>query len=166
MAIRGREWAIGRFDTAGLDRPPVSHITFPPTEACASGISGMTYSSTETSNIHICTLSDAFTEATGGPLDARHTLLHELGHAYNAAFVDETTRQAFLALRDLDDWNDEVWQDSGNEQAAEILMWGLIENPLVHRIPGTSCAELHQADLICARTGCQVSRQVARPRSP
>ncbi len=123
------EWAIARFDTAGLDRPPVSHVTFPPTMPCVPGVSGMTFCGTDTCSIDICTGPEAFTETTAFPLDARRTILHELGHAWNATFVDEATRQAFLALRNLNQWNGDVWQDSGNEQAAEILMWGLIRTP-------------------------------------
>ena len=139
------EWAIARFDTAGLTRPPVSQITFPPTAACVSGRSGMTFCSTETCNIDICSPADEFAAATDAPLTARRTMLHELGHAWTAAFVTPATRQEFISLRNLDQWKDEVWQDSGNEQAAEILMWGLIEDPLAHRIPETTCTELHQA---------------------
>ena len=139
------EWAIARFDTAGLDPPPVSHITFPPTAACVPGRSGMTFCSTETCSIDICTPADDFTAATALPLTARRTMLHELGHAWNATFITQATQQEFIALRNLDQWKDDVWQDSGNEQAAEILMWGLIEDPLAHRIPETTCTELHQA---------------------
>jgi hypothetical protein len=67
----------------------------------------------------------------------RHTILHELGHAWEAQAVTDETQEAFMQYRGLTSWNDPDvdWDERGIEQAAVtlamVLKWqsGSIDNP-------------------------------------
>jgi hypothetical protein len=56
-------------------------------------------------------------------------LLHELAHAWASRSLGDEQRRAYLALRELDTWNDQrrPWGERGTEDAAEVLRWGLDE---------------------------------------
>ncbi len=67
----------------------------------------------------------------------RHTIPHELGHAWEAQAVTDKTRVEFMAYRGLTSWSDQdvEWDERGIEQAAVtiamVLKWqsGSIDNP-------------------------------------
>lgn len=135
-------WARDRFVASGLDVPPATHVTFPPTSACESGFSGMSFHTDLVGHIEVCTTAETFaTSAAAAPLTARRTILHELGHLWIAAYTDEATRRKLTDHLGLTDWTGVEWSMNGSEMAAEILMWGLIDEELAVRVPGASCEE-------------------------
>ena len=92
----------------------------------------------EVSVIEIC--ADELSFPTQG------MVLHETAHAWAAHALTDDRKAQFQALRGFEHWraNDEVpWHENGTEQAAEILLWGLIDRPLAMvRINNTTCADL------------------------
>lgn len=76
----------------------------------------------------------------------RVMVLHETAHAWAAAALTPERKLAFQELRGWTHWRDyeaAPWHENGTEQAAEIMVWGLIDEPLrMARIYQTSCAEL------------------------
>jgi hypothetical protein len=140
------EWALSRFDAQGLTVPPVVATTFPPTDACNEGFSGVAFHSDTGTDIEICVTPTDLAESGEFPTSARRTILHELAHVWNAALVDEPSRQTFLDFRGLDSWTGaEVWQENGSEQAAEIMTWALMDALIQPRIPNRGCNALTTA---------------------
>jgi hypothetical protein len=81
-------------------------------------------------------------------LAGEFTMLHELAHVWTAEYTTPEQRAAFASLRGLATWNDAsaAWSDRGNEQASEVIAWGLAEQPVsLVRIGSPSCAELEVA---------------------
>ena len=71
------------------------------------------------------------------------TLLHELGHAWTTYTLGPKERQAFVEVRGLDAWKQGEWHERGAEHASEILVWGLMDRPVVPgHIDQNSCGEL------------------------
>lgn len=82
----------------------------------------------------ICSRSARFStlhECEREDYDIRRSLLHELAHAWDQTSPDltEADRKRFLELRGLERWSDRSleWPYRGEEQAAEILVWGLLQ---------------------------------------
>jgi hypothetical protein len=135
-------WANDRFVAAGLPTPPVTHVVFPPTAACERGFSGMSYHTDTEGHIDVCTPAEAFAAtAQVAPLTARRTILHELGHLWTIAHTTEQSRSAFMDHLGLEAWTGVEWESSGSEMAAEILMWGLIDDDVAVRVPGATCED-------------------------
>ena len=139
------EWALGRFEWAGLDLPDL-RVEFK-TAGCQSR--GLYNRNTQT--IQIC--------------DGRKmTLLHELAHAWDHfATLD---RDGFLALRELEFYfgpSGTQAADQGVEHIAEIVAWGLMDEntavpgpaypsqpvaeyvPQLPGLPNSGIEELHEA---------------------
>jgi hypothetical protein len=144
-------WALDRYRDGGLPLPPVTHVTFPPTASCLRGVSGMTYHGDESGHIDLCAPASLFA-GDELPLTTRRTALHELGHLWTVGHTDEATRQAFLDHLGLPAWSGVEWGSSGSEAAAEILVWGLMDEPVDVRVPGTSCDERRAAFEILTAT--------------
>lgn len=119
------EWAIGRFEIAGLALPDVG-IHFHEDDDGCLGYHGLHTTQPSGSRIDIC--------ARGFVVQVR-TLLHELAHAWASREFPIERRDGFLALRGLDVWHDDVtrWNQQGTEHAAEIIAWGVAEHA---RLPG------------------------------
>jgi hypothetical protein len=127
-------WAVGRFETAGL-QPPVVGIGF---QVGPSGCGGHLGLAGE-GKVEVCTtLVNAM---------ARRALLHEMSHIWLDQNVDAATRARFLALRDLPSWNAAIdpWADRGYEQGAEIVSWEIGERILTPQIPYEDVEDLHRA---------------------
>jgi hypothetical protein len=118
------EWAVGRFEGAGLD-PPTVEIAF---HADASGCGGhLGYA--EDGHVDVCTV--LVNEM------ARRDLLHEMGHIWIDQNVSQSVRERFLELRHLSTWNASAadWHERGYEQGAEIIAWALGNRILTPQIP-------------------------------
>jgi hypothetical protein len=142
-------WAIGRYTDAGLPPPTPRSVAFPPSATCVL-VAGLAVDTGEGVDLQLCFgQAEACADPDCTPtLTARSTLIHELGHVWTVQHADETTRAEFLELRGLEDWNgpDLAWDERGTEHAAEILAWGLLDEPyLSARLPDDQCAELADA---------------------
>jgi hypothetical protein len=116
-------WAVGRFTDMGFALPPLD-VTFHNDRADCHGFNGTYQLEGEIAVIDIC-------------VTKRHTILHELGHAWEAQAVTDETRVEFMAYRGLTSWSDQdvEWDERGIEQAAVtiamVLKWqsGSTGNP-------------------------------------
>jgi hypothetical protein len=131
------EWAIGRFADAGLELPPLEFVYYPTREPCR-GARGFYTGDRSRATIRIC-----MREAS--PF-AELLFLHEIGHAWDQYALTDRRRAAFLQQRDLEDWWDNgsaPWHTYGAEQAAQIIVWGLIDRPIhIATIPDSGCLDL------------------------
>lgn len=128
------QWAIGLFDRGGLWLPPLTVRAFPNTDAC-SGRTGSARHDDGPSEVRLCLGADraAF----------EWTLLHELAHVWSRTAVARAHHDMFLAVRSLASWSDGAWAARGSEHASEVIVWGLIDRPVVPgHITNNSCREL------------------------
>jgi hypothetical protein len=125
------DWAVGRFQRAGLPVPRPASVTFyeaAPDEC--QGYGGLA-SGEGLTEISVC-----FGEARACPDEpcppwstpARQLVLHELGHTWLSQNLDDEDRERFsgtvgLTWADLD----EPWERRAIERAAETVAWGLDE---------------------------------------
>ena len=119
------DWALGQFDRAGLDLPPLAVAFHDDREPCG-GHFGL-YRTGDPARVDMCGFNwDRFV------VTAKKTLLHELGHAWSQHILSDEERDRFLALRDLDTWGDDrfPWEEQGSEQAAEIIAWALMDQEI------------------------------------
>lgn len=117
------EWALARFEAAGLELPPLTIVFHNDYQSCGMR-EGVLRIAGENVTIHEC---------QNDPSRSRRSLLHELAHTwdYLAGSIDTDTRTDLLTLRGLQSWddNDLPWNQRGEEQAAEIIAWGLMHQP-------------------------------------
>jgi hypothetical protein len=115
------EKALERFEAAGLRLPPISVSFHESADAC-HGYLG--HYATAGSQLDMCNWGQSH-------ISPINTLLHELAHAWSFEFLGEETRAAFIAHRELGNWDDRSvnWWLRGQEQAAEIVAWGLMDEP-------------------------------------
>ena len=128
------DWAVDRFDDAGLEAPAVEIEFHDDPDGC-SGHLGFAMGD----HVDVCTtLVNAMT---------RRALLHEMSHVWLDQNVTAATRARFLALRGLRSWNSsgDPWRLRGFEQAAEIMAWMLGERILTAQVPGNRPSELEAA---------------------
>lgn len=118
------EWALGRYEAAGLDLPAMT-VEFAGDDDC-DGNTAVAIHGGELPQLRICA-GDA------AEVVLQRTLLHEMAHIWAAHTLDETTKASFLSVRGLDAWSGPgvAWQDSGSEQAAEVVTWALMDRELV-----------------------------------
>ena len=119
------EWALSRFEQAGLSLPPLTIAFHDDKQPCEGNIGY--YRSTTPARIDICGFnSDRFL------VTPKKTILHELGHAWARHTLTDQTRHTFCRLRGLTVWNDDdtPWEEQGSEQAAEIIAWALFDQEL------------------------------------
>ena len=118
------EWAVARFERAGLD-PPTVEIHF---HRGSSGCGGhLGYA--QIGRVDVCTV--LVNEMS------RRNLLHEMGHIWIDQNVTQSVRERFLELRHLSTWNASTaaWHERGYEQGAEIIAWALGNRILTAQIP-------------------------------
>ncbi len=123
------EWALARFAAADLELPALRIVFHDGYEACGMR-EGVLAVSGDGMTIHEC---------EPDPARLRRSLLHELAHAWDVSGgIAPAARDGFLARRNLDAWRDDSleWQQRGEEQAAEIIAWGLGEQaaPIATRV--------------------------------
>jgi hypothetical protein len=111
------EWALDRYDQAGL-AVPATDVYFHPNRQGCEGYDGIHTITAGKHRIDVCVLDQRSRE---------RTILHEFAHAWAHTNLTDDTRQTFLAKRGLETWHDSdtEWEDRGTEHAAEIIRWGL-----------------------------------------
>lgn len=120
------EWALGRYEAAHLAVPAVDVHFHPAPSGCRDRLGLMVEG-----RIDLCVRM----ELEPGPL---RIVLHELAHVWTSVHVTEVTRTSFVRQRGLTAWNNPQapWKDRGNEQAAEIIAWGLGDGTMGPLISG------------------------------
>lgn len=110
------EWAVARFNSAGLSLPTVT-VDFRSDEECG-GAAGLYRHSAAA--ITICNRG-------GHDNPPRHTLLHELAHAWSLHSMEESDIAGFLTDQGLRHWTnrDVMYWNRGAERVAEYITWGL-----------------------------------------
>jgi|GEM_PF-1206754 hypothetical protein len=127
-------WAVGRFETAGLEAPAVV-IAFHRGLSGCGGHLGWALGG----EVDLCsTLVNAM---------SRRALLHEMSHIWLDRYVGASLKERFLDLRDLTSWNasSDPWELRGYEQGAEIIAWVLGERILTPLIPFEDSGDLEVA---------------------
>lgn len=134
------DWAIGLYQAAGLELPPLRVDFASGTDRCPAGVDGRFVPGEPESLVLLCPAAGA------NDLHRRHIILHEFAHAWDYHQLSDPQRDAFLELRSAEAWRspDLAWWEMGSEQAAEIMTWGLSDQPLpIIKIYRNSCQDLH-----------------------
>ncbi len=107
------DWAQTRFGEAGLELPDVDFLFHADMVTCHGHV-GLFYLTSR--SLHMCCLD-------------KHSILHELAHAWAHHNLSDQQRAAFTTLRGLEGWNDDSldWAERGAEHAAEIIAWALMD---------------------------------------
>ena len=116
------EWAVSLFGQAELELPPLRFEHHGDDREPCGGWMGVHRFDGERSTIGLCV-----TEVTP---HVEATVLHETAHAWAAHSLTDERIAEFQQLRGWEEWRADKWHHSGSEQAAEILMWGLIDRPI------------------------------------
>ena len=73
----------------------------------------------------------------------KRIVIHEMAHAWDHHTLDHEAREELMAIRTIKGWRDGEWHERGAEHAAEIITWGVIDQPLnITTIEENSCQEL------------------------
>lgn len=113
------EWALNRFDEAGLELPPLTIEFRGPDQTGCGGAPARVHLNHTPVLVAIC-------------WNSPFILLHELAHIWEHDHVTDATRQALTTMRsDIESWAslDVPWEHRGREHAANIIAWGLLEDP-------------------------------------
>ena len=131
-------WAIDLFDRADLELPPLRFIYHDGERTACRGRDGAHHEVDGVSVIELC--------ATDAVYAVQVMVLHETAHAWAEHSLTDERKDAFQELRGWEHWRDyeaAAWHENGTEQAAEIMVWGLIDRPIrMVRIYQNSCDEL------------------------
>lgn len=122
------DWAIGRFALAGLELPELT-VRFDPSRQLCGGAEGLyRRSPTEGRVVTVCAPDfDTF----AAQLQARRTLLHELGHAWDFANLSDEDRLEVGRILGAEQWlaYEAAWEDRGVERFAETFVFALLDQP-------------------------------------
>ena len=113
------EWALERFDAAGLELPPLLVAISGRDQSFCGGVPARAFPQAQPAEVRVC-WDDAF------------ILLHELAHIWEAHNLDPERRVGFADLREgVEAWRDRdvPWEARGAEHAANVIAWGLLEDP-------------------------------------
>lgn len=132
-------WSMDLFDEAGLRLPAMRFVYHGDDRRPCSGWRGAHRHVDGRSTIDVCT-SEAGNVAAA-------LVLHETAHAWAAHDLSDDRKVDFQAVRGWEYWRDHEqaeWHENGSEQAAEIMVWGLIDRPVgIVTIKDHTCADLH-----------------------
>lgn len=131
-------WATDLFDRGGLELPPLRFIYHDGDRSQCRGRDGLHRAIDGVSVVELCVTDATFA--------AKVMVLHETAHAWADHALTDERKLAFQELRGWEHWRDyqaAQWHENGTEQAAEIIVWGLIDRPIgMIRIDQNSCDEL------------------------
>jgi hypothetical protein len=120
------EWALARYRAAHLEVPSLDLYFHPDPSGCRGNLGRAA-----NGRVDLCVRL----AMEPGP---QRIVLHELAHAWAEVHLDEASRAAFNRFRGVATWNNAgaEWKDRGNEQAAEIMAWGLGDGTMGPMISG------------------------------
>lgn len=131
-------WAIDLFDQAGLDLPALRYVSHDGDLTPCRGRAGLHHRIDGVSVVEICTADVSF--------PTQVMILHETAHAWADSALTDERKARFQELRGWEHWrnyDDAAWHENGTEQAAEILVWGVIDRPMAMiRINQAGCEDL------------------------
>lgn len=128
-------WGLAQYREAGLGEPRVDSVTFEPTRRC-EGVAGRVIAAGEARDLVLCVevgdLCTGSAPCETVALRPRIGMLHELAHAWMLDQTDAATRQGVLDLSGRTRWVDDAipWADRGVEYAAQVIAWGLADEPV------------------------------------
>jgi hypothetical protein len=142
-------WAFERFETAGLAPPDVASVTFASATGRCEGIAGRVDPG-RVASVDVLLCLDAAAacrdqRCTTYRFGARQTVLHELAHVWERTQLDEARRQRYRETTGLGSWMgvEVPWAERAGERAAEVLMWGLLDQPVpLVRLGDPPCEQL------------------------
>ena len=127
--------SLDLYEEAGLRLPGIDFVGYDDTSMC-NDRDGLAVRSERRTEIRLCT------RETG--LWQKRIVLHEMAHAWDHHMLDEPGREALTEIRTMKGWRDGEWHERGAEQAAEIITWGVIDQPIrIIHLNENSCQELH-----------------------
>ena len=99
---------------------PTIEVEFHSDDQACNGADGLFRASQDPVRIGVCTPN-------------RYIILHELAHAWDYYTLSNEMRDQFMELRGLSEWSSHQvpWSERGIENLAEIVTWGLHEQPLM-----------------------------------
>lgn len=109
------EWALAQMAAAGLEIPPVTiHMH---SERSDCGVRP----GEESNGYYMRRAGEHIIHSCG----SAWILVHELGHLWDAANLDDETRQRILDHQELETWSHEQWDQAGGEHLASIIAWAI-----------------------------------------
>lgn len=131
-------WATDLFSEAGLELPPIRFVHHgDDTSACAGRV-GAHHVAEGINVIDLCSSEASWPNQV--------MVLHETAHAWADHALTDDRKAAFGELRGWTYWRNHdtvAWHENGSEQAAEIMVWGLVDRPMAMlRIHDNSCDDL------------------------
>lgn len=127
---------LERYSTSGLEAPLIGSVTFAPVPACENRDGIVFANDSGHPDLVIC--KNEVEVCDPSPDDCatfrrqpRQSVLHELAHVWLLANEDELKQREFMSLMGSATWHDSNtrWFERGVEQAAEIIAWGLMDEP-------------------------------------
>jgi hypothetical protein len=113
------EKALGRYQAAGLELPPLVIEFAGRNLGPCDGAPGRTYLDAPTAAVEVC-------------WDDLFILLHELAHVWASHNLPSAKHEPFMAMRaDAISWasSEVAWAQRGSEHAANVIAWGVLEDP-------------------------------------
>lgn len=109
------DFALDRFETQGLQLPEVEFVFRDSLRPCDLH-KGRYHRDLQL--VEMCSMD-------------KHTMLHELAHAWANYNLSRDQMEAFVIERALDSWNDpdHAWARRGTEHVAETIAWALSDEP-------------------------------------
>jgi hypothetical protein len=152
------EWGLDRFAAAELEAPRLDSVTFEPTRRC-EGVGGRLVAGETAHDLVLCIRDrDLCARGRACPvpnLAIRAAMLHEMGHAWLHDQAGDATRRSLLTVSGRRVWSDPdvLWVERGVEYAAEVIAWGLIDEPIrLEQLGNPPCEELTAAfDVLTGR---------------
>ena len=122
------DWARDRFARAGLELPELT-VRFDPSRELCHNAEGLYRH--EPDGERVVTICAPDHDTFAAELQARRTLLHEFGHAWDFANLSDEDREELARILGAETWDarDVDWEDRGAERLAETFVFALLDQP-------------------------------------
>ena len=122
------DWARDRFARAGLELPELT-VRFDHSRELCHNAEGLYHH--EPDGERVVTICAPDHDTFAAELQARRTLLHEFGHAWDFANLSDEDREELARILGAEAWSarDVDWEDRGVERLAETFVFALLDQP-------------------------------------